>query len=362
MRPILLLVPCLIVGGAGIFGGGLIATRAIVPYVTTRSWVKTRAYVGGIYLHKFSRGGRRASVRCEASYSYVVHNRRYKGSNASVYDENPFGTFQKQLCERLQAAHRAKRDTCWYDASNPTKSAMEKVFVPELMLLSLLVLTFLGTAGLVGVTKTFVRLQHGWYIWTGELYSMERNWPRTTLVVLCYWVLLAVLALPISIDTALQGVYLSLANVFIGCIHICGAGFCAWRIKRGRSGGMLLVPNEMMYREVFTLRLPQSYEGEPRLAMTWLKESDFMTCSAIGKPAMMYPIEMRKDGVSEPTEVDFIANALPEELSPGRMCVLRISGEVGETPYEGTFLFGTAMELREVQTRRELGLSRMFSM
>ncbi len=362
VRPLLLLLTSIILSCIGVGGGGFSAYRTIAPHLTTRTWAQTRAYVAGIHVHEIRRGGRRVSVRCDAVYTFVVNNYRYKGTQASVYHVNLFGTFQRKLCERLQAANRAGKSVCWYDVNDPSRSALEKIFVPEMMLYALLAMSLIGTAGLIYGTKAIRRLAQARSIGTCKRHSNERNWPVTWLVALCYWIVLAVVAIPISIDTSIQGVLLSLVNVAIGLVHICGAVFCVWRIRKSRNGGTLLVPNEMALRDVFTLRLPAAlYSGEPRLVMTWNKENNFLLCNPVNKPKKINPIELRTNAVNETLEIDFVANAVPEHLSADSMCVLRISGDIGETQYMGTFLFGTAGEFRDIESRRRLGPSHMFS-
>ncbi len=361
VSPLLFLLTSFILSVVGIGGGSFIALSAIEPYLRTRNWVRTQAFVATIQLHKKTRGRRRTSVRCESVYTYVVNDRRYKGTNSSLYKANPFGTFQKKLCERLQAARRAGKSTCWYDVNNPSQSAMEKAFVPELLLLALLLLALAGSAGLIAGTKAITRLRQASLIGTGVLYSVERDWPAIPLVTLCYWLILAILALPISINTCIEGVLLSLVNVFVGIILFCGAVLWMWVVRRSRNGGILLVPNEFVFRDVFTLRVPSSYSGDPRLVMTWYEENNLLVCSAVDKPTMIYPLEMRTNTDEGSLEVDFVANSVPDELPNDSMCALRISGDIGETAYVGTFLFGTALELRDIESRRHLGPSLMFS-
>ncbi len=151
------------------------------------------------------------------------------------------------------------------------------------------------------------------------------------------------LALPVSIDISTQGVLLSLVNVPVWPTSMCGVVLCR-QIRRSRNGGTLLVRNEMALGDVFTLPIPAALRsGQAHLVLTWYKENNLLLCNAVGKPKKIDPLEIRTYAVSETMEIDLVASAVPEHLSRGSTCVLRMYVCIGETRYVGTFLFGTAV-------------------
>lgn len=352
--------------------GGAILFTTLTPYLHARSWDRTKANVMILSLYENRRGRRARTIRCKGVYQYEFDGITYIGNNVSFVTLDPFGNFQKFLCDYLSIAKNSNTSECYVDPNNPRNAVLSLQFPMELLTLGFATLTFLGGFFSHYFTKAVARLKTGFslgnsQVASGPLWSQERNWPLPLVVSGVYMLILAAFTISISIDTISKGMTLSIINLLIGIFQLIMAILCGIRTRKTKFGGLLILPNDVQEAGGSsdlcgdaTLFVPRNWNGKPRLTMTWIVESDILNYRLVlnGSESPIIPLSLKDDPTSKFREFDFQPCTLDNcDLAGTEMVGLRIQGEVGGSPYIATFVTGKAFEYQSLATRRELGVS-----
>lgn len=344
---------------AGLVGGGAVAMTTVWPYLQARDWRETKAEISSLLLVKEKRsgGGRGGSnfVRCEAIYTYIVKGKRYKGNRASLILEDPFGNFQERLCTRLGKVRAQGNATAFYNIADPNQSALVLAFAPELLSVSLVVLSICGGAGLAWFIAATVRVRYGMQmIGRNKLQALERDWPLAPLLVGVYFSILAICSLILSIDSLMGGWPMGGINFCFGLLFVFFVVACILQVRRATYPGNLLMPDGNCEQEECTLLVPMYWRGDMDLKMNWVKETSLLSIKRIGKESDLLNMDWIVKG--NIMEVIFTPSQLAGELNGSEMVGIRISGKIGDQEYKGTFMVGKAFDYQAVATRRDLGL------
>lgn len=345
---------------AGVGGGGAVAWSAAAPYLRARNWQKTDAYVAAVRLNSASNG--RGAVVCEAIYTYLVAGRRYRGKRASLYtDADTLFGFHRNLCRRLDENRRANTSTCFYNQHKPDASVLVNSFRPELLSIALAVLTLCGGAGALGAAVAAKKLWRNLHFVPYHLVADETDWPPMPIVSGTYAVLLAAVAIPLSVDTVVRGELVSIVNLVLGASYLIVAAFCVQLVAVSHRAGVLRMPR--LANDCYTLCIPSRWKGDSHLSVGWLIDGRFIGVVQVGKPLPIRTIEIDVESPGVDTShIEFMLPPLPAEVKVDEVVRVRIAGTIGNVRYQGSFMVGLASEFQAAETRRNAGAARVYSM
>lgn len=365
-RPILVLIVAFIVAIMGLLGGGSILISTIAPYLRARSWVSTNAKISYLGLETYKRGGRRSDiVRVRCIYTYLVDGRLYKGVNASMDQADPFKYYYSKLYKNLLQQKEAGTARAYYDAASPAFSVLTIKYSPGIFTSGILAVTITAGLGLIWITAAVVRLKSGLEMAKNplEVRAEERDWPPSLVANCVLMIFLLIITLPVSIDSVVCGMNLSLMNVALGVIHFIIFTACAVKTRKSRNAGRLVLPSDEANSDACCVCIPSTWDGNCTMHMnvSWVKENHLLFLKPVGKPERLKPISLTIDPATQETRIVFKPAKLPPKLGACEIIAMRISGNIGTIPYEGTFLVGQLLIWRKYETRESLGLHMMGS-
>ncbi len=370
-RPLAIVIFSSVILLAGVGCGGAIVFTTLAPYLQARGWHVTKANVMILSLYANRRGRRARTTRCRAVYQYRFAGQQYTGTNVSFVTSDPFGNFQKFLCDILQIAKDANTSECYVDSNHPQNAILTLRFPAELLTLGFAALTVLGGFFLYCLVKAAIRLKTGYslgysQVSSGPLWSQERTWPLPFLIAGMYMLTLALFTIWVSIDNITKGIRLSIANLLIGVSQLAMAIYCGFRIRQSQFGGLLMLPNHVQESGGSTdlcgnatLFIPRAWRGKPNLVVNWVVENDILGYTLLFNEVetAVQPLSERDDPTSKFREFEFDPGSLASHVAGTEMVGINVFGDVGGEPYSATFLTGKAFEYQSLATRRELGVS-----